>query len=41
LALDPKPPLIRYEHQGELIDIDRKTLGRIVGRGAERETPAA
>jgi transposase InsO family protein len=34
-ALDPKPPVIRYEreHPGELIHIDTKKLGRIDGIG--------
>ncbi len=34
-ALDPKPPVIRYERQrpGELIHIDTKKLGRIDGVG--------
>ena len=34
-ALDPKPPVIRYqrEHPGELIHIDVKKLGRIDGVG--------
>jgi len=34
-ALDPKPPVVRYERQrpGELIHIDTKKLGRIDGIG--------
>ena len=34
-ALDPKPPVVRYEreHPGELIHIDTKKLGRIDGIG--------
>ena len=34
-ALDPKPPMVRYERErpGELIHIDSKKLGRIEGIG--------
>ena len=34
-ALDPKPPIVRYERQrpGELIHVDTKKLGRIDGVG--------
>ncbi len=34
-ALDPKPPIVRYERErpGELIHIDTKKLGRIAGIG--------
>ena len=34
-ALDPRPPVIRYEREkpGELIHIDMKKLGRIEGIG--------
>ena len=34
-ALEPKPPVIRYEraHPGELIHLDIKKLGRIAGLG--------